>query len=106
MRCPAALPILEAQHDDWRRRDRRREADTRYGIVCPNVDARTLTTPFDIVVEGETPGDDPARAADIVRPLAEAGVTWWMESVWHTPETLGGVEGMRGRIRQGPPPMP
>jgi alkanesulfonate monooxygenase SsuD/methylene tetrahydromethanopterin reductase-like flavin-dependent oxidoreductase (luciferase family) len=64
---------------------------------------RMLATPFDIVMEEETPGDDPARAAQIVGPLAEAGVTWWLEAVWKTPETLGGVEGMRARIRQGPP---
>lgn len=64
---------------------------------------RTLTTPFDIVYEGETPGDNPAQATDIVRPLAEAGVTWWLEAVWSTPEKQGGLEGMRQRIRQGPP---
>ncbi len=65
---------------------------------------RKLTTPFDIVVEGETPGDDPARAEEQLRPLAEAGVTWWLENVWNTPRDQGGVEGMRARIRQGPPP--
>jgi alkanesulfonate monooxygenase SsuD/methylene tetrahydromethanopterin reductase-like flavin-dependent oxidoreductase (luciferase family) len=59
--------------------------------------------PYDIVYEGETPGDDSAQAGAIVRPLAEAGVTWWLEAVWRTPETQGGVEGMRRRIRQGPP---
>jgi len=64
---------------------------------------RSQTTPFDIVMEGETPGDDPEKAASIVRPLAEAGVTWWLEAVWSTPETQGGVEGMRRRVRQGPP---
>ena len=64
---------------------------------------RSQTTPFDIVMEGETPGDDREQASSIVRPLAEAGVTWWLESVWGTPEDAGGVEGMRTRIRQGPP---
>lgn len=64
---------------------------------------RTLTTPFNIVMEGETPGDDAEKAASIVRPLAEAGVTWWLEAVWGTPETQGGLEGMRERMRQGPP---
>jgi alkanesulfonate monooxygenase SsuD/methylene tetrahydromethanopterin reductase-like flavin-dependent oxidoreductase (luciferase family) len=59
--------------------------------------------PYDIVYEGETPGDDPAQAAAIVQPLAEAGVTWWLEAVWRTPETQGGAEGMRARIQQGPP---
>ncbi len=64
---------------------------------------RPLTTSFDIVYEGETPGDDPAQVADIVRPLAEAGITWWLEAIWRTPETQGGIKGMRSRIRQGPP---
>lgn len=64
---------------------------------------RKLTTPFDIIMEAETPGDDPQKAAAIVRPLAEAGMTWWLEAVWGTPETNGGIEGMRARIKQGPP---
>lgn len=59
---------------------------------------RTTGGPFDIVVEGETPGEDPGRAASIVRPHAEAGATWWIESPW----TLPG-EDLRRRIRQGPP---
>lgn len=63
---------------------------------------RTLTTPFDVVIEGETPGDDAEKAAAIVQPLANAGVTWWLEAVWKTPETEGGAEGMRRRIKQGP----
>jgi hypothetical protein len=64
---------------------------------------RPQGTPFDIVIEGETPGDDPVAAANLVQPLAQAGVTWWIESVWATPETEGGVEGMKKRIQQGPP---
>lgn len=60
--------------------------------------------PYDIVLEDETPGDDPERAADKVRPYAEAGATWWLEAVWRTPETQGGLAGIRERIRQGPPP--
>lgn len=64
---------------------------------------RSQETPFDIVFEGETPGDDHEQARAIVHPYAQAGVTWWLESVWKTPETLGGIEGMRKRIQQGPP---
>lgn len=64
---------------------------------------RSVATPFDIVWEGETPGDDPRAATAQIRPLAEAGVTWWLENVWGTPETKGGVEGMRERVKQGPP---
>lgn len=64
---------------------------------------RSLTSPFDIVMEGETPGDDHEKAAAIVGPLAQAGVTWWLEAVWASPQTRGGLEGMRTRIKQGPP---
>ena len=64
---------------------------------------RTLTTPFDIVMEGETPGDNAAKATSIVQPLAGAGVTWWLEAVWQTPEKENGAQGMRKRIMQGPP---
>ena len=46
---------------------------------------REETPPFDIVVEGETPGEDPAAAAAIVRPYAEAGATWWLEARWTAP---------------------
>jgi len=69
----------------------------------PAVAGAEAATPFDIVMEGETPGDDDAGAAAIIRPLAEAGLTWWLEGVWHTPEKQGGLAGMRERIRQGPP---
>ena len=61
---------------------------------------RPETSPFDIVWEGETPGDDLERAASIVRPFAEAGATWWMESPWTPPNE---PDDLRARIRQGPP---
>jgi hypothetical protein len=35
-----------------------------------------------------------------VRPFAEAGVTWWIESRWTPPNE---PEDLRARIRQGPP---
>jgi alkanesulfonate monooxygenase SsuD/methylene tetrahydromethanopterin reductase-like flavin-dependent oxidoreductase (luciferase family) len=60
---------------------------------------RTLTTPFDIITEGETPGDDPEQAAALVRPYAEAGSTWWMEARWQART----IDELRTRIAQGPP---
>ncbi|HVG18608.1 MAG TPA: LLM class flavin-dependent oxidoreductase [Blastocatellia bacterium] len=54
--------------------------------------------PFDILVGGVTPGGNRKRATKIVRPFAEAGATWWLESVFTTD-----IEKMRSRIRQGPP---
>jgi len=60
---------------------------------------RTPTTPFDIVWEGETPGDDYNEARDIIKPYVDAGITWWMESRWSTED----IDVVRTRIRQGPP---
>lgn len=61
---------------------------------------RVEQTPFDIVWEGVTPDDDPRRAAEIVRPFAEAGATWWIESRWTPPNE---PDDLRRRIAQGPP---
>jgi alkanesulfonate monooxygenase SsuD/methylene tetrahydromethanopterin reductase-like flavin-dependent oxidoreductase (luciferase family) len=60
---------------------------------------RTASTPFDIVMEGTSPGDDPAAARAIVGPYRDAGATWWTESAWTTDD----LDVVRTRIRQGPP---
>jgi alkanesulfonate monooxygenase SsuD/methylene tetrahydromethanopterin reductase-like flavin-dependent oxidoreductase (luciferase family) len=61
---------------------------------------RGKDSPFDIVWEGQTPGDDPEAAASKVRLYAEAGATWWIESPWTPPNA---PEDLSRRIRQGPP---
>ena len=59
---------------------------------------RALASPFDVVMEGRTPGDDPRQAAAIIRPWEEAGATWWIESRWdEAPDVV------LTRLRQGPP---
>ena len=58
--------------------------------------------PLDVIVEGETPAADPGRAADLVRPSAAAGATWWMESRWQAP-AADHERVMRERIEAGPP---
>ena len=60
---------------------------------------RQETTPYDIVVEGVTPGEDHGKAAGIVQPWIEAGATWWIEGMWETTDP----ESILTRIRQGPP---
>jgi alkanesulfonate monooxygenase SsuD/methylene tetrahydromethanopterin reductase-like flavin-dependent oxidoreductase (luciferase family) len=61
---------------------------------------RATPEPFEIVYEGVTPGEAPGRAAAIVRPFAEAGATWWIESRWSPPNEPADL--LR-RIRQGSP---
>ncbi|MBA2255365.1 MAG: LLM class flavin-dependent oxidoreductase [Chloroflexi bacterium] len=54
--------------------------------------------PWDLVAEGTTPADDPVAAARRVRPLADAGATWWIESDWDAD-----LDALRRRIVAGPP---
>lgn len=54
---------------------------------------------FDIVVEGETPGDDLPAALAHVQPYEDAGATWWIEARWSAPD----LDQVLARIRQGPP---
>ncbi len=60
---------------------------------------RSTTTPFDIIMEGQTPGDDPVKAVAMVRPYVEAGATWWNEAMWDAKDD----NDVLARIRQGPP---
>jgi alkanesulfonate monooxygenase SsuD/methylene tetrahydromethanopterin reductase-like flavin-dependent oxidoreductase (luciferase family) len=59
---------------------------------------------LDVLSEGETPAGDPARAAEIVAPWADAGCTWWMETRWQMPHhTDDRMREVRSRIEAGPP---
>jgi hypothetical protein len=60
---------------------------------------RNPEQPFDIVVEGETPGDDLQAAAQIVWPYVQAGASWWIEAQW----TADSLEVVMKRLRAGPP---
>lgn len=63
---------------------------------------RSQTTPFDIVMEAEYRYYDREQMVEIVCSYTEVGVTWWVENadLW---KQHGGLEGMRARIKQGPP---
>lgn len=58
---------------------------------------RTLTTPFDYVVEGKTSGLDPSQVKEQQQEWAEAGVTWWVDGLWETT-----AEQAAARLRKGP----
>lgn len=64
------------------------------------VSAGTHGRPFDVVLEGATDADAPDHGAAVVRPYADAGLTWWVEALgwWR-----GGPDDARARIDAGPP---
>ena len=55
--------------------------------------------PFDVAMHGETPGPGEAGAL-IVRPWAEAGATWWLESLHGF---RGTTDELLARVAAGPP---
>ena len=81
---PAAGPDVLPPIVDWLRRERPDALRDR---------------PFEIVVDGVTPADDPAAAVAIAGAHEAAGATWWIESDWSS----AGVDSLRARIAAGPP---
>jgi alkanesulfonate monooxygenase SsuD/methylene tetrahydromethanopterin reductase-like flavin-dependent oxidoreductase (luciferase family) len=60
---------------------------------------RDPAAPFDVMLGGTTP-EDPGAARAMLEPLAEAGMTWWQETVDPRQTDLATFT---RRIRQGPP---
>jgi alkanesulfonate monooxygenase SsuD/methylene tetrahydromethanopterin reductase-like flavin-dependent oxidoreductase (luciferase family) len=60
---------------------------------------RSAPGDFDIVASGSSAAKKTQRPADIVRPYAEAGATWWVEGDM----AADTVEKCFARVRQGPP---
>ena len=75
--------------------------------IIPYVAAhRAAKGPFEIVVEGKAPLDNPQQAALLVKSYEDAGATWWIEAQWELGERMWSAEtlaAIRERIRQGPP---
>lgn len=69
-------------------------------IVALVRERRETAAPFAVVLAGETTGDEPATSGAIIEPYAQAGLTWWLESLHGY---RGPLAAMRERIRQGPP---
>lgn len=87
--------------------------DARHGVVPPVDQVRELVTyvdrhredrkrPFEVVLGGGTPGD-PAEAAAVIGPLAEAGATWWDERQLQTGDDLDRLAPVLRRINAGVP---
>jgi alkanesulfonate monooxygenase SsuD/methylene tetrahydromethanopterin reductase-like flavin-dependent oxidoreductase (luciferase family) len=89
---PAADPAVLADVTAWIGAKRVvAEAGTTPSLV--------VDRPYEVVVDGVTPADDPAAAASMTRAVAEAGATWWIEADWEHAD----LDSLRARISAGPP---
>jgi alkanesulfonate monooxygenase SsuD/methylene tetrahydromethanopterin reductase-like flavin-dependent oxidoreductase (luciferase family) len=62
-------------------------------------EAGLLAEPYDVVLDGTLP-TDPNERADRVAALADAGLTWWIESHWDSATTPADLLAL---ARSGPP---
>jgi hypothetical protein len=60
---------------------------------------RSTPAPFDFALGGRHRGDDWGQERALIRSLAEAGTTWWIE---YLAPQVGGLEEMRAYIKRGP----
>ncbi len=62
---------------------------------------------FEVIADGETAGKPPALAAARVGALAEAGCTWWLETLWELPHhSAARMAQVHERLLAGPPVAP
>ena len=66
----------------------------------PGIGEGPNARPYDVLVAGVTPADDPARAGEIAAEFAAAGATWWTERI---NSSRGSLAEMRRRVEAGPP---
>ena len=61
---------------------------------------RRATTPFDVAIIGWGTGKNPTRDRKRITPYIEAGMTWWLESLYGWRDS---PKHMKTRILKGPP---
>ena len=59
---------------------------------------------YELIVEGETPGQDPAADRATVAGWEAAGATGWIEARWSgDPHSQAQLDAVRARLAAGPP---
>jgi alkanesulfonate monooxygenase SsuD/methylene tetrahydromethanopterin reductase-like flavin-dependent oxidoreductase (luciferase family) len=88
--APGLNPTVLTDITAWLRAERARST------LAPETGA---TRPFEVIVDGATPGIDPELAAATARAYEEAGATWWVEANWSDTS----LDTLEARIDAGPP---
>ena len=99
LRYDGLLPAFKDEQNQWRQAT----PEDIHRVKAHLEHHRPGGSPFDIVVEGVTPGENPQKAAEQVRLWQQAGATWWIEALWEISGDELGLEQIRRRISQGPP---
>jgi hypothetical protein len=97
LKCDGILPVILGPDKKWAELLPEHVREIKSYVE----ENRKHKSPFDIIVEKTSPGDDPKAASAAVRPWAEAGATWWIESMWEEKDPGR----WRERLQQGPPSL-
>ncbi len=95
LRCDGVVPQFEGD-----------EGATAAGIAAIRawLDEQGMGPDFDIVADGSTPAGAPEAALAEVTPLAAAGLTWWLETLWEMPHhSAERMAQVHERLIAGPP---
>lgn len=99
LRYDGLLPAVRDANKDWRQLTPDDVRQIKSFVAANVLDER----PFDIVVEGQTFGEQPDQAAAKVLTFAEAGATWWIDGMWQIARDSHGLDQVEGHIKAGPP---
>jgi hypothetical protein len=69
-------------------------------VVEFTLSQRASSGPFDVAMEAQSPGADPAADLALAERYREVGLTWWIEALH--PERAP-LDEMRARVEAGPP---
>lgn len=98
LRYDGLVPSVRGEKGAMRQANIDEVADIRAYIT-----GRRGDSPYDIIIEGETPADDGAAAAATSEAWARAGATWWMEAMWGVQDDADREARLLARVRSGPP---
>lgn len=65
-------------------------------------DGTSADRPFEVILQGKLSAD-PGEAAEQAHAMADAGVTWWIESWWNPATDT--AESLTKKVRRGPPAL-
>jgi len=99
LRYDGLLPAVRDVKNDWRQLTPEDVCEIKSYLKANLPVERS----YDLVVEGQTFGEEPDQVAAKVSAFARAGATWWIDGMWEVSRDSIGLEQVERHINLGPP---